>query len=274
MSQSIRIFSGNLWWGRADSDALVDLIRRHQIDVFAAQELGYENAEAIASELPYGQLEPDPTYQGMGIALRRPATYEQVPLEFRPARRVVLQPGDWDGLIRAVDIVNVHFQAPHAITPFPSVRVRAQQAAGLETYFDREPSDARLVVGDCNATPAWPLYRRLARRFSDAAADVARREGRAPAPTWGPTPESRRMLRIDHAFTDGLRVESFRVVGIPGSDHSGLLFDCQPVPEVARLHGTARGGDGARSAGARAGRGAQSRDAEGVAGAGEVGSAG
>jgi len=230
VSKSIRVFSGNLWWGRADSDALAAMIRRHEIDVFCAQELGWENAEAIASELPHGRLEPDDTYQGMGIALREPAAYEQIPLAFRPARRVVLEPATWSGLERPLDLVNVHFQAPHSLRPFPSALLRSRQAGGLERFLDDHPSDARLVVGDYNATPVWPLYQRMARRFSDGAVQCAQREGRSVERTWGPKPESARLLRIDHAMVRGLRVDNFRVVDIPGSDHSGLLFDCSPAP--------------------------------------------
>lgn len=230
MSKSIRVFSGNLWWGRADSDALVSLIRQNDVDVVCCQELGFENAEAIAGELPHGALEPHPTYQGMGIALRHPAPYSHVPLHFRPARRVVLDPGDWEGLDRPLDLLNVHFQAPHALAPFPPPLVRYRQLRGLERYFAETPSDARLVVGDYNATPAWPLYRRMARHLSDGAIQSAQREGRSVEPTWGRTPDSRRLIRIDHAMVRGLAVEQLRVVDIPGSDHSGLLFDVVQTP--------------------------------------------
>lgn len=228
LSKAIRIFSGNLWWGRADSDALVGMIRRYEIDVFCAQELGWENAEAIADELPFGGLEPTDGFQGMGIALRQEAEYERIPLDFRPARHVVLDPGVWNGLARPISLINVHFQAPHSARPFPPSRVRARQAAGLETFLDANPSDARLMVGDYNATPVWPLYRRLARRFTDGAIQCAQREGRDVQSTWGPKPESPRYLRIDHAMVRGLRVDNFRVVDIAGSDHSGLLFDISP----------------------------------------------
>ncbi|HEB90379.1 MAG TPA: hypothetical protein ENI85_12480, partial [Deltaproteobacteria bacterium] len=77
MAASIRVFSGNLWWGRADPEGLIELIRENRVDVFAAQELGHENAEAISSELPFGCLEPGDDFQGMGIALRRPGRYER-----------------------------------------------------------------------------------------------------------------------------------------------------------------------------------------------------
>jgi endonuclease/exonuclease/phosphatase (EEP) superfamily protein YafD len=166
----------------------------------------------------------------MGIALRRPGRYERIPLHYRDARRVVLQPSDWDGLECPVDIINVHFQAPHAIKPFPSAWVRRRQAIMLERFVAENPSDARLVVGDYNATPHWPLYKRMARLFSDGAIHAAQREGRSVEATWGPTPSSPRLLRIDHAMVRGLDVEGFRVIEIPGSDHSGLVFDCAPGP--------------------------------------------
>jgi endonuclease/exonuclease/phosphatase (EEP) superfamily protein YafD len=226
LADSIRVLSGNLLWGRAEPEALIELIRHHQVDVFAAQELGHDCAEAISSELPFGCLEPHETYQGMGIAMRYPGRYERIEMTYRDARRVVLDPKNWHGLERPVDLINVHFQAPHSLRPFPSARVRHRQASALETFVAANPSDARLVVGDYNATPAWPLYRRIARMFEDGAVASARKEGRRAAATWGHSPGSRRLLRIDHAMVHGLDVDGFRVVEIAGSDHSGILFDC------------------------------------------------
>jgi endonuclease/exonuclease/phosphatase family metal-dependent hydrolase len=222
-----------MWWGRADPDGLVDLIRRYQIDVFAAQELGPANAEAIASELPHGQLEPHVEYQGMGIALRHPGAYSRIPMYYRDARRVVLDPADWPGLERAVDLVNVHFHAPHTLRPFPSLLVRRRQARDFDRFLAAHPSETRAVVGDYNSTPQWPLYQRYARRFSDAAILAAQREGRNVVGTWGVRPGTRRLLRIDHALVRGLEVESFEVVPIPGSDHSAVVMSCRPG--VARV---------------------------------------
>jgi endonuclease/exonuclease/phosphatase family metal-dependent hydrolase len=106
--------------------------------------------------------------------------------------------------------------------------VRWRQARDLDRFLAANPSDSRVIVGDYNATPHWPLYQRYARRFSDGAIQVAQREGRAVERTWGRRPGSPRLLRIDHAMVRGLDVESFKVVEIPGSDHSGLVFDCSP----------------------------------------------
>ena len=142
----------------------------------------------------------------------------------------MLDPGVWKGLARPLSLVNVHFQAPHATHPFPSWRLRGRQVDAFETFVDANPSDARLVVGDYNATPAWPLYRRMARRFSDGAIQCAQREGRGVERTWGPRADSPRLLRIDHAMVRGLQVERFQVLDIEGSDHSGLLFDITPEP--------------------------------------------
>ena len=237
MAVSIRVFSGNLWWGRAEPEALVDLIRRHQIDVFAAQELGHDTAEAIASELAYGCLEPHETFHGMGIAMRYPGRYQRIAMDYRDARHTVLDPKDWPGLERPVDLINVHFQAPHSMRPLSQARIRKNQVRALEAFVHANPSDARLVVGDYNATPAWPLYRRLARHFEDGALQSARQEGRRVEPTWGPKPASRRLLRIDHAMVSGLEVQGFRVLEIPGSDHSGILFDCSPAPLPSSVRG-------------------------------------
>lgn len=228
LARSIRVFSGNLWWGKADPDGLVELIREHNVDVFAAQEMGFENAEAISTELPFGTLEPDNTYQGMGIALRHPAKYERIPLTYRDARRVLLEPSEWPGLERAIDFVNVHFQAPHSLRPFPPALVRLKQVRGLERFFLENPSEARVVVGDYNAAPGWPLYHRMARNLTDGAVRAAEKAGRSVEPTWGPSETSPRLFRIDHAMVRGMEVENFRVVDIPGSDHSGLVFDCSP----------------------------------------------
>jgi endonuclease/exonuclease/phosphatase (EEP) superfamily protein YafD len=85
-----------------------------------------------------------------------------------------------------------------------------------------------VLVGDFNATPVWPLYRRVAREIDDVALAVARRHGRRPARTWGPLwrrAPRMRLLRIDHAFARGVEVSRVRSFDVPGSDHDALCVD-------------------------------------------------
>jgi endonuclease/exonuclease/phosphatase (EEP) superfamily protein YafD len=85
-------------------------------------------------------------------------------------------------------------------------------------------------VGDLNATPNWPAYRRLRGRFDDAAEQAARRVGRAPGRTWGPWPGSPRLLRIDHVLVQGLVGTGSRVLPLRGSDHSALVAELDLPP--------------------------------------------
>jgi len=123
-----------------------------------------------------------------------------------------------------VEIVNVHFAAPHMLPVRLALARRRSQLRMLVTHLDaaRRP---RAVVGDFNATPSWPVYRRLGARLGDAAVEAARRRGTRPARTWRPFPGSPRLLRIDHALVEALRVLDVAVHPIPGSDHSALVVD-------------------------------------------------
>ena len=226
MGDRIRVLTANLWNGGADPAGLAELVEAWAVDVACAQELGPDQAEALARVLPHGLLEPARDHSGMGIALRRPGALRRVELPGRDARVAELDPSHWPGLGESLEVISVHILGPHLLRRW---RQRRGQLHALECYLDRAPPRPRLLVGDLNATPLWPLYRRLARRLRDAPADVARRRGARPQRTWGPTPRSPRLLRIDHALAEGVHVEDARVVPLPGSDHSALVVDLGPA---------------------------------------------
>ena len=71
-----------------------------------------------------------------------------------------------------------------------------------------------------NSTPAWRAYKQLAEHLQDAAAaaGTARR-------TWSYFAPLPRLLRIDHAFVEGLVPVSTDTVRIRHSDHSALVVD-------------------------------------------------
>jgi endonuclease/exonuclease/phosphatase family metal-dependent hydrolase len=220
----LRVLSANLCYGRADAAALVELVRALDVGVVAVQELGPRQAEALAAVLPHGKLEPTPEGMGLGIALRHPGEVERLALPQRDARVARLTPGGWPGLPCAVEILNAHLANPVIGVP-AGWRYRRGQVAGLAAYLASAEPCPRALVGDLNATPRWPAYRRLVAELDDAAVLVAARAGRAPAPTWGPYPGSPRLLRIDHVLVDAFDVLDFHVFSLPGSDHSAVVAD-------------------------------------------------
>lgn len=209
----LRVMSANLLNGRADPDALAGIIDRLQPDVVAAQELGPNAAEVIAQRLPYGLLHPALDCSGIGLASTDPIQVERHPL---PHRDAMLAEGD-------LTVWSVHLANPIGLPP--PVRQRPAQVAALEEAID--PDRPTLLVGDLNATPSWPAYRRLTRRMRDGVADWAQRNGRGPARTWGYRPGFRAILRIDHALVSHAVVRSAQVVEIPGSDHRALVVDVE-----------------------------------------------
>lgn len=224
----IRLFSGNLLLGRADPAALATQLEELAVDVACFQELGAQQVAAIARVLPHGKLEPGSGRgedHGMGIAARRPIAASRIALPRRDAHVARLEPADWPGLGAALDVVNLHVQAPHSFPQWRALATRTAQLAALIAHFDAAPNARRILAGDLNATPLWPVYRALAERAVDLIAEHAARRGEAPRRTWGPWPGSPRLLRIDHVLGSGLLAGDVRVLPIRGSDHSALLVD-------------------------------------------------
>lgn len=230
MAETLRIVSANLWNGRADADAFAAQVETLGADVVAVQELGPEQADALAAILPHGALQPSLQHRGMGLAARHPGTLSHIPMPLRDGWILRLEPSHWPRLARPVEVVNLHFCAPHVVFTTFGLWMRRRQLRDFERFHGREPAPRaaplpRVLVGDFNATPRWPLYRSVARRYEDAAVAAAARHATRPAPTWGPWSGAPRLLRIDHAFVRGLAVESLRVVPVRGSDHSALVVD-------------------------------------------------
>ena len=222
----LRVLSANLANGRADLDGFAALVEAVDPDVVTVQELVPEHADALARLLPFGKLEPARDHNGMGIALKAPGSVRPLPMPYRSAYVAELP---WPGDDEPVEILNVHLAAPHVPSVVQRIRDRRDQVSAIFAHLDATPGRRRVVVGDLNATPLWPAYRRLRTRLLDAAAEVARRDGRRAARTWGPWSGSVRLLRIDHVLVQGLVATETRVLPLRGSDHSALVADLAPA---------------------------------------------
>lgn len=246
--------SANLWSGGADPDAFAQLVDGLGVDVVAVQEVDADQAHALNEVLPHGSLGPGSFEDGIGIAMRRPGKVHTVEMPWRQARATVLDPADWPELGVPIQVTAMHLMAPQLLIPRPSFALRPKQLRALEQHLGAAPSTQRVVLGDFNATPLWPAYRRMASQLTDAAVTVADAAGVVPRRTWGPWSGAPRLLRIDHAFVSGVDVETFRVVDVPGSDHSAIVMDVaaagrSAADERAGAVEVARAGAGAGATG-------------------------
>ena len=217
--------TANLWADRVDAAGFAERVRHFEPDVVCTQELNPAAADKLAEIYPFGELNAANDFRGMGIALARPGKVTPLELPHKGGLIAVLEPADWPMLSEPLEIVNLHFAAPAPRSIVRANIARRGQWKGFTDYLASAPRHPRLVLGDMNATPLWPLYRRLTGRFEDAHRTVAKRFGRFTRRTWGPRPNWPRLLRIDHVFTDGVAVSDLWVVPIPGSDHSAIIFD-------------------------------------------------
>jgi endonuclease/exonuclease/phosphatase family metal-dependent hydrolase len=225
---SIRLLTANLWSEAADPVALAEQLEALRVDVACFQELGAKQAAAIARVLPHGKLEPGATrhdHDGMGIAARRPLALSRLALPKRDARRAELDPREWPELSAPLELINLHIQAPHVFPPWRSLALRGEQIATLLPHFEATPEQARVVCGDLNATPLWPVYRALAARLPDLALEHAALRREPPRRTWGPWSGAPRLLRIDHVLGAGVLAANVQVAPVRGSDHSAVVVD-------------------------------------------------
>lgn len=219
MTSPLRVMTANLWASNADPVGLARVLDDVAPDVLAVQELQHATADVVADRFPYHGLTPHHETLGTGLATMRQATLVRLPMTYRGGWVATLDPAWWPGMRTPVAVICVHLVNPVDWPLWRTVTVRKRQLATLETHLDTAP-EAAVLVGDLNATPVWPAYRRLQARLVDAATTTG-----TAARTWrfrGKTPP---LLRIDHALVRGVRPVSTSRVAIPGADHLALVVD-------------------------------------------------
>ena len=150
----LRIFTQNLYNGRADPEALAGAIDEHEPDVIAVQELSPNAVGVLEAWGDDGLLDPRDDTTGMGMVVRGSAALSRP--EFPVRRPVVarLRGVEWD-LTSDVQIVNAHVMNPIVRPVSQTMRVRSRELAGLRAILlAATPTEARVVVGDLNSSLA------------------------------------------------------------------------------------------------------------------------
>lgn len=211
--------TANLWSWHCDPAGLATALEQHDPDVLAVQELHWNTAPVIERHFRYHRLDPDHATLGTGIAARRAFTVERLPVTYRGGWIATLDSPTWSNLSAPVQVLNMHFANPVGWPWWQSYRVRRRQLSILTGHIETTQS-AAVIAGDFNASPAWPLYRDLARRLTDAAVDADTEER-----TWRFRGLGRPLLRIDHVLLRGGRGVQTWTVDVPGADHLALVAD-------------------------------------------------
>jgi len=220
----LRILTINLFNGRADARSFAAALDKHVPDVVAVQELSDNAAEVLANWGTHRLLDPRDDTTGMGVTASATALFSRPEFPNRHPINARIDGAQW-GFPAGIDLINAHLVNPIARPMLASKRLRHAEMLSLERLLNADRVESlRVVVGDLNSSPAWPLYRHLGRIASDAATEA----GTAKR-TWGPTPRSPRLLRIDHVFIQGARCTTTQLVDVRGTDHRGLLVTLEPL---------------------------------------------
>jgi endonuclease/exonuclease/phosphatase family metal-dependent hydrolase len=212
----MRLVTVNLYNGRVVPSDLLRFLEAVRPDIVCAQEVGPDAARILDRRFPYGAVEGGLDHEGRALVGLQPMGVTLLALPFR---------GGLVGRVemagRPLEVISIHLANP--IDGFRGIPARRAQLEALEPVLSRRAD--RLVVGDMNATPSWPTYRRLSRHLDDGVRQWAERTGNRAAPTWAKAPGWPAVLRIDHVFTSGVELTNVTVQQIAGLDHKAVTVD-------------------------------------------------
>lgn len=214
--QSLRVMSANLYLGRADPQAIVNLVRDNHVDVLNLLEMtpaalaGLTQAGLFAL-LPNRVLHPASGANGSGIVSRFPLTEENY-----TGDSAAKQPGALADLGggTTVELVAVHPLSPDSGADQWEAEIKDLSRAAGEHGL-------RILAGDFNATlDHAALQTVLTRGYQDA----ADQRGDGLQPTW---PADRvPLVTLDHVLVDKrAAVQDYRVLDVPGTDHRAVYAE-------------------------------------------------
>ena len=216
----LRLLTVNAQGGAADPAALLRILRRHNVDVLAVQELtpqmvGRLAAAGLAQLLPFSHLDPRPGWAGTGLWARWPLTpLPPVPgLTSAAPRARIDPPAGWPVTLTAV----------HPFAPMNENAYIWQRELALIRQTLARVDEPQVVAGDFNASRDHRPFRDLlAAGFLDCADSSQNRSW--PGFTWPAARGRLPIMRLDHVLVSRTAtVRMTRVIRLPRTDHHGVL---------------------------------------------------
>jgi endonuclease/exonuclease/phosphatase (EEP) superfamily protein YafD len=218
----LRLFTVNAKFGAADPAVILRILRQHDVDVLAVQELtplmvSRLAAAGLTEVLPFSHLDPRSGARGTGLWTRWPlAPLQPIPGLASAAPRARIDP--LGGL--PVTVTAVHPRAP--ANPRAPMRGHAdiwrRELAMIQQAL-AAVDGPQVVAGDFNATrDHGPFRELLAAGFADCADASQNRSW--PGFTWPSLP----VMRLDHVLASRtVTVRETRAIRVPRTDHHGVL---------------------------------------------------
>jgi endonuclease/exonuclease/phosphatase family metal-dependent hydrolase len=219
----LRVATVSLRKGHARPDSVLDLVRRHDVDVLAVQELTPQ-AEAALSAAGIDRLLPVshviPARPG-AVPAASGAVWTRCPADARGA-----VPGGFEQptvLLRPEGGPVVELTSVHTVPPATSPSAVRQWTRDLAAFPGPADDVLRVLAGDFNATFDHAAMRAvLALGYADAAV----RAGQGLAWTWRPLRLRFPRLSLDHVLIDPrIAVASVELVPVAGSDHLAVVAE-------------------------------------------------
>ena len=236
---TIRFLTVNALGGHADPATVVRLVREHDVDVLAIQELTPQMVRKLKDAdlpglLPFSHLDPRPAARGTGLWARWPlAPLPPVPGTVAAFPRAQIDPSGR----QPVTVTAVHPKAP-----LNHYQRRWQQELAALRQVLAASSAPQIVAGDFNATRDHRPFRDLLATGLVDCGDAA--EDRPwPGFTWPSIwpgfvikkhPPVLPFMRLDHVLTsrDGGTPRKVEIFRVPRTDHCAVLatIDLAPPP--------------------------------------------
>jgi endonuclease/exonuclease/phosphatase (EEP) superfamily protein YafD len=215
----LRVLSFNTYFGRADPEELLALVRRTGADVLSVQEVTPEAVDRFEEAglerlLPHSVMDARWGAAGTGLYSRHPLRELPQPagMRFATPHAEATLPGGY-----RVQITGVH-PAP----PIAGAYEAWKRDIGALPAAATSRGPVQVLAGDFNATLDHAVLRDLIGR---GYADAADRAGDGLVPTWGGQRGPVR-LTIDHILADERSaVTGYDVHDITGSDHRAVFAE-------------------------------------------------